>query len=311
MYMQRELLNDKLRRGLSRMKTVTKKNLQVINGRPGSQHIADILGIARSTVVRALRSDPKIKADTIARVHAVAEQIGYKRNHIARSLASGRTGIVGCILPNTVNPYYAAVIAKIATLFSENEMSILLGITNDSDAAEVKYIESFLNYRVDGLLLGNARGDCSQDCFYALRKCGCPVAIIGEGEPFGIDSVRADDEQGAFDMICFLNKAGYRRIAFMGDLDGLRSQSWSSRLDGFRRGLLENNLRYYPEYLVNCRKTVDLEPALEKLLALPEPPDVMFAGNDQAAIELIHLIQRTLGLWVSTTSRWLMKSLPG
>ena len=71
-----------------------------------TKEIAEMLGLARSTVIRALNNDPKIKQETIERVHTLANELGYQKNSIARSLASGRTNIIGCIMPNVIDPFF-------------------------------------------------------------------------------------------------------------------------------------------------------------------------------------------------------------
>ncbi|HOE95345.1 MAG TPA: LacI family DNA-binding transcriptional regulator [Candidatus Sumerlaeota bacterium] len=271
---------------------MSKRNNQSAGKQISTQHVADIVGLARSTVVRALRNDPKLKAETIERVQLVARQLGYKHNHIARSLALGRTNIVGCVIPNVVNPFFADMITEITTHLASKEFSVLLGVTNDSEEIESKYLQTFMSYRVEGILVAAPPQERAADRYLELKDYERPVVMIGEGEPIGIDSVRSDDESGAFDMMCFLKRCGYSRVAFMGDLEVEGNRKWAGRLDGYRRGLLENNLSYDPGYLVNCPNIADIGGCLDRLLDRPAPPEVIFAGNDRLAIEVIHVLQK-------------------
>ncbi|HOE95333.1 MAG TPA: LacI family DNA-binding transcriptional regulator [Candidatus Sumerlaeota bacterium] len=268
-------------------KTTSSNSTQV-----STKRIAEIVGLARSTVVRALRNDPMIKAETIQRVQLVAQQMGYKHNHIARSLASGKTNIIGCIVPNVANPFFADMITEITTRLAEARRSVLLGVTNDSNAVEEMYLETFMNYRVDGILLATSREQYDQEYHRRLKDAASPVVFIGEGEPIGVDSVRADDETGLYELICFLKQNGYERIAFIGDLEAELHHSWLGRVDGYKRGLLENNLYYDPQYLCDCPRAADLPAVLDRLMRLPKPPEVVCAGNDRLAIELIHLLHK-------------------
>lgn len=252
-----------------------------------TKDIAKMLGIARSTVIRALNNDPKIKRETIEKVHNLARRLGYQKNSIARSLVSGRTNIIGCIMPNLIDPFYGEMITYINSFLDEAGMSMLLGVTNDSDILEMKHVNTFMNYRVDGVLLNTSRTGFYKNHIIHLRESMIPLVILGNGQSIGVDSVMADDELGAYLLISELHANGYERIALIGDLEH-KSLNW--RIEGYKRALLEHNLRYDPRYIWDCGKLFEVKPAIHQLLALPDPPDAIFCCNDYIAIEAVHAI---------------------
>jgi LacI family transcriptional regulator len=73
------------------------------------QHVGDCLGLSRTTISLALRNHPRISPGTKEKVVAVAKKFGYQPDQLARALVTGRLGLVGLVVPNTADYYYAEV----------------------------------------------------------------------------------------------------------------------------------------------------------------------------------------------------------
>jgi len=143
------------------------------------------------------------------------------------------------------------------------------------------------------VLLSNSRIGFFSEHILELRDQHVPVVIFGDGAAVRIDSIGGDDESGAFQMMCFLKENGYARISFL-YAPGFGIEP---RLNGYKRGLLENGLPYVPEAIVGCSHLSQVGPAVDRLLRLPEPPDAIFASHDYLAIEILHVVSR-LGLTI-------------
>lgn len=252
-----------------------------------TKDISRILGLSRSTVTRALNDDPKIKKETAARIHALAKELGYQKNSIASSLVSGQTNIVGCTVPNLVDPFFGEMVSLINNGLIEAGMGMLLGINNDDDRVEEHLITTYLNYRVEGLLLHDTRTGYFNEHLIDLKRSQIPLVVLGDAEKIGVDSVMGNDEQGAYDLVSYLASCHYSRIAFIGDLGHVLM---NKRLHGYRTALLENNLHYSPAYIADCGRLAEVKVAVHSLLELSEPPDAIFCQNDVQAIEAHHAL---------------------
>jgi LacI family transcriptional regulator len=166
-------------------------------------------------------------------------------------------------------------------------MVMQLGVSNELDDMESRHIRLFIDYRVEGVLVIASRSGVLKDYFIELRNSDVPFVILGDGEAIGVDSAMADDETGAYEAVSHLQSKGYSRIAVIGDL---WHASLSMRVAGYKRALLEHNLRYNPDYMADCGKLLQVRESVEGLLDLDEPPDAIFACNDATAIEAIHAL---------------------
>ncbi len=249
----------------------------------GAKDIATMLGVSRSTVTRALNGDPVVNKETAAQVRSMAEKLGYRKNSLASGLVSGKTGMIGCIVPEIADPFYGEMVSLINAYMASRNMHMLLGIFNEDEESADLLIKRFIDYRVEGMVLHDTFSGFLKSKVAILETSGVPAVVMGDSSALGLDSVMGDDERGGYEIVSFLARNGYRRIAHIGGFSGTLQQ----RVIGYKNALLEHHLRYLPEYLVDCRELNRLQDAVDDLLALAEPPDAIFCGNDTIAIEVM------------------------
>jgi len=92
--------------------------------------IAQELGITAATVSRALRDHPEISPVTIRKVKAVAKRLDYRTNKIASSLRSGKTHVIGVVIPTAEHLFFGSVIHGISNLASERGYDVLIYQSN-------------------------------------------------------------------------------------------------------------------------------------------------------------------------------------
>src|SRR5438876_1840340 len=118
--------------------------------------IANELNITPATVSRALQDHPGISDSTKQSVLKIANKLNYKRNRIASSLRSGKTHVIGVIIPSAEINFFGSVVHGIESVANSNGYNVLLFQSNESREFEEKGLETFLTARVDGILVSLA-----------------------------------------------------------------------------------------------------------------------------------------------------------
>ena len=167
------------------------------------QDLADVLGVARSTVSRALRDDPQISSVTRTRVRRLAVDAGYHPNAAARALTHRTAGVIGLVLPRSAsfvfaNPYFTELLEGIASVAEAVGFPILLSASPTPD-----YERWLREGRVDGLVtLGSSLSEHDLGRLEALAATGAAVALVGEPtRPTDLRVVLCDERPG-IDQAC-------------------------------------------------------------------------------------------------------------
>lgn len=115
--------------------------------------IAAGLGLSAATVSRCFQSPHLVSAVTRHRVMEAAEQLGYRPNRLARGLIGGTAMVLGIMVPNIHNPSFTEIIAGVEEASYQNGYGLLLGNAQDSVPKERELFETFLSYKVAGIIL--------------------------------------------------------------------------------------------------------------------------------------------------------------
>lgn len=180
------------------------------------QSIAEAAGVHRSTAARAL--DPaqahRISQEVVEKVRAEALRQGYRRDAIAASLRTGRSRLVGVVLPDLANPVFAPILDGVGAALAEQGYSMLVADGGADGARQVMIVEELIARRVDGLLLATARR--SDPVLTVCLEAGVPTVLVNRAE----DQPRAatvvsDDICGMRFAVEHLAGLGHRRIGHL------------------------------------------------------------------------------------------------
>jgi len=246
--------------------------------------IARILKISVSTVSRALRDTYDVNQETRDRVVSLATELNYKPNFNATGLAKGSTRNIGIIIPQITNYYFSTVITGIQEEAFRQGFKIVLFVTNDSSAREIEIVESLAISSLDGLLVSTSSNTDECRHFQEVIDEGLPVVFF-DRVPSEIETSKVvqDDYYGAFQATVHLIDNGYTKISHIAGPQGLSFTE--KRLLGYLDALKEYNMEIREEWIVHSGfSQVDGEADCEKLLALKNKPDAIFAVNDRKAI---------------------------
>lgn len=249
--------------------------------------IADIarkLNIDPATVSRALHNHPSISERTKTMVINTAEKLNYNRNNLASSLRSGRTNVIGVMVPSADISFFGSVVHGIEALANEKGYSVLIYQSNESRSYEEKGLNTFLNARVDGILVSIAKDTRDYSHFTNIKKLGIPIAFFDRAkEDLEIPAVVIDDYKGAFLATEHLIKQGYKRVAHIAGPQHM--DVFRHRLEGYREALKIYKMPAGKELVYEGDVSIASgRKAIEELQAAPNPPDAVFAVEDFTAL---------------------------
>lgn len=246
--------------------------------------VARLAGVSKSLVSLVFRNSPHVSATNREIVRAAAAELGYRPNAAAQSLALGSTGLVGVLLPNMTNPFFAEIVDGLEGAAEQLGLRLTLGINRYDPKRLAASVESMLEMRVEGLVISTWGPDAD-----VVRRAvaAVPTVLIGEPSPDvgDVAVINGDDAQGARLAVRHLIDLGHRRIAHVtmrqqGVALKFRSQGY---VDTMREAGLADAID-----LVDAGGTFRAGREIaDRLLQRPSPPSAVFAIADVVAIGIL------------------------
>jgi DNA-binding LacI/PurR family transcriptional regulator len=251
--------------------------------------IADAAGVSQSTVSRVLSGAASvipIAEGTRARVLEVSDRLGYRPNPLARGLRGARTMLVGVIVREITDPFFAGAIDVISAEASARGYNVVLGHAHGR-ADEAIALRAVLETRhVDAIML---LGDTSEQprLLEDLRATHVPVVALWHGTALpGIASVNVDNRAGVTDALDHLWGLGHRSMAFIG---GRSLGDIHERRATFVDYVTSRGASLPATHIQHASNDpAEAAEAMETLMRLPSPPTAVVASTDQQAIGALH-----------------------
>ena len=247
---------------------------------PTIHDVAREAGASIATVSRALNGGV-VSLAARTRIEQAVARLGYRRNDVARGLVTGRSGLVGVIVPDLIGPLYAQMARGIEDELEARGMHAMVVTDHREPEAERRAVEVLRARQVDGLvLIGSSLPE------EALRAAagGVPVALVQrEGPETTLPEVRLDDAAGVRAVVAHLIALGHRRI---GHLAGTRRDGVARR-DAFVAALRAAGLE--PGPIIESDFTEDGGAAAAPALLADTDMTAVFCGNDRMALGLLHV----------------------
>ncbi len=254
--------------------------------------LARLLNISKSTVSRALSGRSDIHPETKEKIIQLANQLNYEPNTLAINLKQQKTNTIGVIIPETVNRFFARAVGGIQKVADMAGLNVMISQSNESYMAEKNNLHSMVSSRVDGVLVSISRETDRSDHFKPLFDKGIPLVFFDRiCEDIDASQVFTDNYEIAFEGTEHLIVQGCKRIAVMAGPQHLYTSR--NRLRGYKDALRKNNLPVLESYIIHSHYSSDkIEEYARYLINLPHPPDGIFAINDYAAIEMMHILKK-------------------
>lgn len=246
--------------------------------------LAKELSLTPATVSRALNDHPEISAKTKIIVKEAAERLDYNRNNIASSLRSGKTNVIGVMIPTAEHPFFGSVIHGISNIATEHGYDVLIFQSNESYDYEVKGLKTFISARVDGIIASLAKDTLDFSHFVNVKSKNIPIVLFDRvNDDLGIPSVVIDDYRGAYLATEHLIKQGYRRIAHISGPQHIKT--FNDRLKGYLGALQANQIKWNPELIFHGNISNESgREGIRALLKLTNPADAVFTVEDTTAL---------------------------
>jgi LacI family transcriptional regulator len=256
--------------------------------------VARRAGVSPMTVSRVVNGSGQVSPELRARVDQALTETGYLPNTVARNLRTRRTDTIALVMPDMTNPFFTALAHGVETSAREVGISLLVANSDEREDEEERLVQVLLQRQVDGILLIPA--GAGAEAIGRCRAHDVPVVIADRrpGTP-GVDVVRADAEDGAFQLGRLLAELGHRRMAV---LTGPASVPTAvDRAAGFCRALAEDSALPTPSVVYGAF-TIESGHAMTLSVMSQAPrPTALFAANNFIAIGVLHALQE-LGLVV-------------
>lgn len=254
--------------------------------------IAKDLNVSAVTVSKALRDSPDIGAETKRKVLQRAKELNFRPHLQARALATGKTSMIGLLVPGLTSAFFAEIAQSVANTLNKQNYSLVISSSEESPQQERHLVENLMMAGMDALIIGSVQW--SVELFRHIESLGVPYVLV-DRKFTGLmaNFVGCDDDEIGHMATRHLLDGGARRVAYIG---GPAISTTLSRLEGYKKALAEDQMVPARGYIEEpSTADVGAEKAgyrsMKRLLKLQPAPDGVFCHNDAIAIGAIRAIQ--------------------
>jgi LacI family transcriptional regulator len=252
--------------------------------------IAGMAGVSRSTVSRVINGDTRVKETTRLKVQEVINSLNFQPNIAARSLAAGRTGVIGLVIPAGVaalftDPYFPQLIQGVSAACNANDLSVMLWLAEP--AYEVRTIRQILHSGLlDGVMVSSMLID--DPIVQSLHNSKMPFILVGRHPYLDVNYLDIDNYSGGIEATTYLMSCGYKRIATI-----TGPQNMIAGLDRYR-GYCEAFKTHGFDLDANLVAEGDFTEAggyAGMLNLLPFQPEAVFVASDIMAVGALRALR--------------------
>ncbi|MGQ4486084.1 LacI family transcriptional regulator [Streptomyces sp. 372A] len=249
----------------------------------GIKEVARQAGVSVGTVSNVLNRPDRVSPEVRARVHAAIDLLGYVRSESARQLRAGRSRMLGLLVMDTGNPFFAVLAQGTERVAAEADLGVMVCNSAESTSAEQAYLSLFVEQRLRGVLFAPVASH--GEPWAALRRANIPFVVVDRAvDEQTACSVAADDELGGLLAGRHLIAGGHQRIAFVRGPEHL--QQVRDRRQGLARAVQEAGLD--ADAIVDIpADRLDVAAGRDagaRLIGLAPRPTAVFCANDLMAL---------------------------
>jgi LacI family transcriptional regulator len=245
--------------------------------------VAAAAGMSVATISRDQNNNLTLPPATVERIEKAIRALDYRPNPHARRLSLGRSDVIGLVLPDIANPFFAHLAAAVEEAADAIGLEVMLSATLNSLRRELAYIERMRRNHLDGLIFVTNHGD-SGDLARAINAAGRVVLADEDVRGAKGAKVFCDNERGGFLAGQHLALFGHKLLGFVGGPTDL--MSGVERAQGFRRAAKDNKARILAE-LFGAYSVAHGRAAAEVLLQTRPRPTGVFAASDEISFGLL------------------------
>lgn len=255
-----------------------------------SVDVAKAAGVSRAAVSRTFSKTGYVSEETKQKVLSAANALGYRVNHLARSLNRQRSDLIGLVVADMDNPFRSQQVSDLSeAILEKNHRPLLIPTAMDRDSSQV--IDMLLHYNVSGVIITSDTPP--ENIFKMCASSSVPVVLVNKQQTHeSVDRVICDNRKGAELLVSAFSDAKCKSLAVvssMKDSFSLRSREQIFCELATERGITTTTL--YPE--THCYQG-GME-AAKMLTSQSAVPDGVFCANDYLALGVLDGLKEQLG----------------
>lgn len=262
---------------------------------PTIHDVAKKAGVSSATVSHVINNSRAVAPGTRERVLAAINDLGYRRDAIARSLRRNHTGTIGLMISDITNPFFPDVVRGVEDVVYAHgpDYNLILCNTEENDEKERLYLDVLMEKRVMGIVMAPAGGNLRY--LADLLASGFPLVFVDRWLPgIDADTVVVDNLEMTTRIVGHLTDLGHRRIALM--MARLKSSAIFERHDGYRAALAAAGIAHDPALVFESSSDIEDACAVAlRMLDTRPAPTAVFGTNNFVTIGVMNaLAQRGL-----------------
>ena len=261
--------------------------------------VAKFAGVSITTVSRVLNNSPHpVNPETRSRVQEAIKELNFVPNQLARALANEKTHLIGVIVGDGSDPYFANIVRGISSTAQENGYLTIICNTDRLPQVELSFLGLLRDYNADGIIFA---GGGLTDSDYQSELCNIvtylqdnQVPVIALSNQYlDVPQVKINDVLAAKEMTEYLAGLGHRRIGFIAGPFNLFTSLL--RLEGYKQGLAQAGIEFEQDLVFEGEFTSESgKQAAGYFMSQPDPPTAIFGADDQEALGCLYQL-RSLG----------------
>ena len=245
--------------------------------------VAKAAGVSQATVSRVINGNPSVGQTERRRVMECVRDLGYKPNIMARSLGGSKTNLIGVVIPDVANPFFAEIVNAIEKSANTYGYSVILCNTEYDIERERKSIDVLKSYRIDGLVV--VPSDKNAESFQRLKRIDIPVVVVTQ-DVHGFTSISVSHYDAGEEVAKHFLDSGCTRFIYIGTPNKLEAKG-----QGFKDYIKQSGFD-----LEKSLKILDKNKISESLTALLSQgylvsPVGVFVKNDIDALNTMHVLK--------------------
>jgi DNA-binding LacI/PurR family transcriptional regulator len=260
--------------------------MKLARGKPTITDVARKAGVSKSLVSLVMRGERHVSAVRREAVQKAVAELGYRPNAMAQGLVQRRTRILGVMVSDLHNLFFADVSAGVQDQAARSRYRVLTNTGNRIAAQEDEAIETLLQLRADGLILA---GPLVESRLIVKASREVPMVLVGRAaEAASLDSVTNDDHAGAVMVVEHCASLGHKLIAH---IDGGQGAGAAARRQGYEDAMRALRLGKHAVVVPGAFTEEGGHNGALRLLELRPQPTAVFVSNDLAAIGALNAIE--------------------
>ncbi len=268
--------------------------------------VARAANVSKATAARVLGGYGVVSDKVREQVLAAASALEYRPNELARSMTTGKSGIIGVVVGDIENAFFSLAVRGISDVARMAGFNVIIANSGEELDAEKSAVDLLIGKRVDGLIVTPARCD-RMEHLRDIRRVGVPLVLFDRSIPeLGVDSVTGDDFDAAVTAARHLLDMGHRRIAYISAMDAeseflsssrtLSNSAVRERVDGVLKAQAGTSIEERRHYVrLGATNQPRTDAVVKRLLQDAAPPTALIASDSLVGLRVFKTLQ-TLGL---------------